>query len=35
MATVEEDYAVVRELVSPAVSQGVGSTVPVTVREAV
>ena len=35
VATVEEDYAVVRELVSPAVSQCVGSTVPVTVREAV
>ena len=35
VATVEEDYAVVRELVSPAVSQGVGTTVPVTVREAV
>ena len=35
VATVEEDYAVVRELVSSAVSQGVGTTVSGTVREAV
>ena len=35
VATVEKDYAAVRELVSSAVSQGVGTTVSATVRETV
>jgi hypothetical protein len=35
VATIEEDYAVVRELVADLVSEGIEATVPATVRETV